>query len=356
MQILLFYHLLISIFFSLYIIDVGGDALAYWSLSTNVMPMPSDQWNDYFGLSTSFIQWLNFIPAKVLGFSFLTGNILYGLLGFIGIRMLFILYYEHFIKYVELRHQVLLLPIFYLPNLHFWTSGIGKETVTLFALTWVLYGLEYEHRTKLQAILAGGLLFMVRPHIGWLSVGIILFISSFAPAFPLKMKIAIIFGLGGLMALLYPLLVQYLNVSDLSYSSLKDLMEYQIDFLQHESVGSSVDVANYNQLERMLTYLFRPLFYDAYNWQTYFASMENLIYIGFFLMFLKYWNIEVIKQMPFFLKVGLLFFMLNSIIFANSLSNLGIMMRMKSFSFIFLIMAASFMVVKKAFINVRNIV
>lgn len=344
LQLMFIYHLAYSVFFTFYILDHGGDALAYWTLSTNVMPAPSEHWGDYFGLSTFFIQWLNFVPWKILGFSFMTGNVLYGLLGFLGIRFLFLLSYDHFIKEVPFRHQVYFLPIFYLPNMHFWTSGIGKEAVTLFALAGLLYGLTYIRRAGWLAVLCWGILFLVRPHIGWLVLGLVLLVWLFSPVFSKKMKVAILIGMGGLLLMLYPLLVRYLNIPDFSYASLRWLMDYQIDFLQHESVGSSVDIASYNQLERVLTYLFRPLFYDAYHWQTYLASMENLIYIVLFVLFFACWNLAALRQMPLFLKVGLLFFVVTSLIFANSLSNLGIMMRMKSFTMIFLAMGAGYMV------------
>jgi hypothetical protein len=338
---LLVYHLIYTWIFILYIQHHGGDATAYWTLSTNVMPGPSERWMDYFGLSTFFVQWLNFMPYKVWGFSFVTGNFLWGMLGFFGIRFLFLLSYDGFIKEVPTAKQVICLLIFFQPNLHFWTAGIGKEALTLFALSWMLWGLTYLRRHGWQAIPAWGILFLIRPHIGFLAIGLVLVVWLFSPLFANKIKIAVVVGLGGLLLLTLPLLVTYLNIPDFSPSSLRSLMDYQIDFLQHG--GSSVDLASYNQAERLFTYLFRPLFYDAFHWQSLLASIENLVYLIGIILFFIYWRWEAVRKMPWFISFGLLFFLITTLLFANSLSNLGIMMRMKSFTLIFLLIGALYL-------------
>jgi len=341
LQSLLLYHLIFSGIFTYYILERGGDAMAYWTLSTNVMPVPSDRWMDYFGLSTRFVQWLNFLPYKVWGFSFVTGNFLWGMLGFLGIRFLYLLSYDRFIREVPTAKQALYLLIFFLPNIHFWTAGIGKEAMTLFALAWLLWGLTNLRKEGWQAIPAWCLLFLIRPHIGFLAIGLVLLVWLFSPLFSTKIKIAVVVGLGGLLLLTLPLLITYLNIPDFSPSSLLNLMDYQVGFLQHG--GSSVDLASYNQAERILTYLFRPIFYDAYHWESYLASVENGVYLVGILVFVFYWRWHTVLNMPVFLSIGLLFFLVTTLIFANSLSNLGIMMRMKSFTMIFLLMGSIYL-------------
>jgi len=343
LQGLLVYHLVFTALFTSYILDRGGDATAYWTLSTNVMPAPSERWADHFGLSTWFVQWLNFVPYKILGFSFLTGNILYGLMGYMGIRFLFLLAYDSYVKPMPVRYQLYPLLIFFLPNLHFWTAGIGKEALTLFALAGFLYGIHHFRRWWWLGILAWAMLFLVRPHLGFLAVGLLLAVLLFSPYLTYRLKLAIMAGLGGLLLLLGPLLVTYLNIPDFSWSSFRDLMSYQIDFLQHG--GSSVDTGSYNQLQRLLTYLFRPFFYDAYHWESYLASAENAVYAVAVAAFFYYFNWKYLRQMPLYLPIGLLFFLVTTIIFANSLSNLGIMMRMKSFTMVFMLMGASYMAI-----------
>lgn len=342
LQGLLVYHLIFTGVFIYYILHSGGDATAYWSLSTNVMPEPSDHWMDYFGLSTFFVQWLNFLPYKIWGFSFITGNILWGLIGFLGIRLLYLLSYDQLIKSAPVRKQVLYLSIFFLPNLHFWTAGIGKEAMTLFAFAWMLWGLAYLRKHGWQAIPAWGLLFLIRPHIGFLAIGLVLIVWLLSPMYSPKIKLAVSIGLGGLLLMMLPLLVTYLNVPDFSPDSLLNLMDFQIGFLQHG--GSSVDLASYNQVERLFTYLFRPFFYDAFHLESYLASAENAIYLIAIVGFMVFWKGAALRRMPVFLSIGLLFFIVTTVVFANSLSNLGIMMRMKSFTMIFLLMGTVYLI------------
>jgi hypothetical protein len=71
---------------------VPGDALGYWNFGFQQIIVHSDKMNDYLGFGTLFLLWLDFIPARMMGLSFLTGNLLYGLLGFIGLRFLFLLF------------------------------------------------------------------------------------------------------------------------------------------------------------------------------------------------------------------------------------------------------------------------
>ena len=343
LQGLLIYHLIFTAVFTYYILDRGGDATAYWTLSTNVMPAPSDRWGDHFGLSTWFVQWLNFVPYKLLGFSFYTGNVLYGLMGFMGIRFLFLLAYDSYVRYIPARVQPYPLLIFFLPNLHFWTAGIGKEALTLFALSGFLYGIHFFRRWWWLGILSWAMLFLVRPHIGFLAVALLLSVLLLFSRFTYKIKLAIMLGLGGLLVLLGPLLVTYLNIPDFSWSSFRDLMSFQIDFLQHG--GSSVDLASYNQAQRLLTYLFRPFFFDAYHWESYLASAENAVYAVSILLFIYYFNWGALRRMPLYLAIGLLLFLVTTVLFANSLSNLGIMMRMKSFTMIFMVMGGVYMLV-----------
>ncbi|WP_164674953.1 hypothetical protein [Anditalea andensis] len=307
------------------------------------MTGPSERWMDYFGLSTFFVQWLNFLLYKIMDLSFITGNYLWGMMGYLGIRILFLLSYQAFIKEAPLRRQPIYLCVFFLPSLHFWSAGIGKESITLFALAWLLWGMSYLHKFGWQLIPACGLLFLIRPHLGFLALALIGLIFGISPVFALKNKMIISICAGIVLLVMSPILVQYLNISDLSLTSMGSLMDYQITLLQQ--AGSSVNLASYNQVQRVLTFLFRPLFFDAYHWESYVASIENLIYVAAVPMLAFYGDRAGVRKMPVYLSFGFLFFIATTLIFANSLSNLGIMMRMKSFTIIFMILVVVYLMV-----------
>ncbi len=116
---LLFYHLFFSLFYTYYILNFGGDSWGYWKFTMEQVVVIDPTWMKYFGVSTTFILWLNYIPAKIIGLEYITGNILYGFLGFVGLRYLFVMTTRHF----PTNYTILSIPvfptIFYLPNVHF---------------------------------------------------------------------------------------------------------------------------------------------------------------------------------------------------------------------------------------------
>ncbi|MBT0813135.1 hypothetical protein KIH41_17740 [Litoribacter ruber] len=337
------YHLLFTFAFTYFILKHGGDALAYWQLSTNVMDAPSVRWMDYFGLSTRFVQWLNFWPHH-WGWSFLGMNLIYGLMGFYGVKLLYLALFQSPIQNDKpgsflSRNWWLVL---FLPNMHFWTAGLSKEALTLMGLGWVFFGLRFWKSSGWQLPLALGFLFLVRPHIGFLMAGLVFLFFLLEPTLDRRWKTGIA-GVGVLgLGLLYPILTSYLVIEDFSWSSLKTLMDFQLDFLHGAEVGSAVDMQQYNLLQRLGTYLFRPLFFDAYNLQTYLASVENLLFVGLSGYGMYTWKKSGFPSIPPIYWIALLFFLTTTFLFANSLANLGIMMRMKSFCVVFYLSCIQF--------------
>src|ERR1700744_698271 len=84
------YHSVFVFLFQL----VPGDAIGYWDFGFQQLAIHSDKMKDYFGVGTVFLLWLDFIPARVIGLSFLTGSALYGVCGFLGLRYLFLLFVD----------------------------------------------------------------------------------------------------------------------------------------------------------------------------------------------------------------------------------------------------------------------
>ena len=54
-------------------------------------------------------------------------------------------------------------------------------------------------------------------------------------------------------------------------------------------------------------------------------------------MGIKNFKIKYIKEMPIWMKAGFIIFLMSVVIFANSLSNLGIIMRMKNMTMVYML-------------------
>ena len=88
LDLLLLFHIAISIFFHFYIVNSGGDATNYWETPKewslqeiwDIASRPS---------GTGMMYLINYIPSNTLQLSFFTGNMLYSFFGFIGFVYLF---------------------------------------------------------------------------------------------------------------------------------------------------------------------------------------------------------------------------------------------------------------------------
>lgn len=333
---LFFYHLLFCLIFTVYILQIGGDSFSYWQLNKDQSGVSSDNWLDYFGTGTLFIQFLNFIPVRILGLSYYTGNFLYAVLGFAGIRYLYFM----FIQQLHINFKIFgfwVIPfVFFLPNLHFWTAGVGKDTLCFFAIAWFLFCF-HEKKRVIGLVLSFLLVFYIRPHIAFIMLAggffSVILSGNIKPLWKLSFSILVL----GVFLLIYQKLLFFLHVEELSTTSIGNLAKAKIIDLNTPAVGSAVALQNYSFPLRLFTYLYRPLFFDAGNIPGFFSSLENLFYLFVSIKGIGCFNFKLIKNLAYWVKAGLCMFLFSTVVFANSLSNLGIALRMKNMFMIYFI-------------------
>jgi len=109
--------------------------------------------------------------------------------------------------------------------------------------------------------------------------------------------------------------------------------------------SSGVDIQNYSLFMKLFTFWFRPLFVDNLSLIGLMASFENLIYLLMFWVVIKEALFNWSKINGWF-RIGIIFFLIGSVILAQISGNLGIAMRQKSqlmpFFFIFFCKVISF--------------
>lgn len=340
---LLLYHLFFSLFFTWYILTFGGDSQGYWRFTMQQVLIRGDiYWGRYFGTSTTFILWLTYIPSRVLGLSYLTGNILFGALGFIGIRYLFVMtaaYFPH-------NHKVLnisLFPIvFYFPNLHFWSAGVGKDAICFWGIAWFVYAVQAYKSRWWQGLIALFFVYMARPHMGQALIAGAAIAILFGSEIKKEYKIAL-----GILALTASI---YLSASTLEFLKLEEFSILEMEALASKTAGllasgkSGIDVSSYSLPMRIFTFMFRPLFFDAHNVMALLSSFENALYLYLSFFIYRNWTPEAIRDMPVFLKTGIIVFVPTMFAFANSLGNLGAIMRMKNMTMIYFMLFCFFLI------------
>ena len=91
---------------------------------------------------------------------------------------------------------------------------------------------------------------------------------------------------------LTPVLFQFLQLTELSLNKIKLNFASLVDYSKNFG-GSSIELDNSTYLGRMFLVLFRPFFYDAYNFYQYVISFENLLMFALILKFLKNFFSEI---------------------------------------------------------------
>jgi hypothetical protein len=253
--------------------------------------------------------------------------LLFAFFGFQGIVFLYLTAKENIptLKNVTAGLSILEI-IFLLPNLHFWSSSIGKGSAMIFAVGLFTYGVSRFNKRKIIIGVAGFLMYMVRPHVlyGFI-LGIVIAILFSKKGMNITSKVIIVIISG------FALYFISGDVTKLTGGSGFDI--FNSNFLDHRNTefgrgGSGVEVSN-NELIKLFTFWFRPLFIDSPGVLGIIVSFENLVMLIFFIQFLKNF-FKKWKMINTFFRILLFSFFFGSITLAQLGGNLGIIMRQKS--------------------------
>jgi len=321
-----FFHLIFGVYFCFF---VSGDGVGYWRVAKLMSP---EDFEMYFSgqKGTYFMFAINYFPSNVLGLSYFTGTMLYTLIGFIGLTCFYLTALK-LIPYNSKYNNYTLFPlVFFMPNLHFWSCGVGKDTLLFFCIGIFVYSIMNINKRLLLAILSFGLSYFIRPHIT-------LFLAmSFGLAYIMGSKVSksqrLIFSviLIGVGIIILPSVMEFAKIEETTVESFEQFSGKKADLLSRGGSGSSIDISSYPFPLKVFTFLFRPLFFDINGIPALLASFENLFLLLVTVNIFKNNPLQTIKASPFVIK-GLVFFLIiGTLTFSQSLGNLGIMIRMRN--------------------------
>ncbi len=323
------YHLLFGIIYYTYIVyGPGGDSLGYY-ITSNELSL-SQAWSLFIinGPGTYAMYLLNTIPTKF--FSFFSMTLLYTLIGYIAF-VLYYLLFNNLIKFNSRLGKFRIFPlIFFLPNLHFWSAGLGKDTLLFFCIAGFLYSIQNITKRVFFMIFVLSLSYLIRPHIT------IFLIAAYGLGYTLDrglkfyQKILIILVFIGAFIFLFDNVMAYLKIEDLSTDALNEFSESRVGNLSRASTGSSVDISNYPFPLKIFTFLYRPLFFDINGVLAIIASFENLLLLILSFKLIKSNPIKTYRNGSYLIKGSFLFLIMGVISFSLILGNLGIMLRQKN--------------------------
>lgn len=331
-------------------IDRGiSDALFYWAKTFDINTY---SWISFADVGTSFMLFLNY-PFIKFGFPFWFGFILYGVIGFLGILI--------YIKWIHLvfGKQFLLmgvniLPIFYfLPNMHFWTSGLGKEPLIFFGIASVFYALSSGNFKSVSFIIGSLLIFAIRPHVAMILLSTIIIVYIFRKDISIKRRCIVAILSGMLILSLVYIVFQMTQIRYWNWERINYFNEYSI--LSFRYSGSYVPMLEYNWFYKLFSFYFRPLFYDVNSLLGILVSFENVFIL--LIHFIALFFILRFKSVIYteWVKYVLGFTLICGLIYVQRYANLGIFIRTKMMFQPFAIIALLFIIKQGIVFNTPKI-
>lgn len=315
------WHTLFCLIYFLYVTTFGGDATGYyhWSLVSD----PD------FRFGTIAVRIMTSFFSQDLGLSLLGCSLVFQIFGYIGL-----IGFDASLREVTFNKtkniRLLASLIVFLPSVSFWSSGLGKDSLSFCAMGLALWSALSLKRRLWLLVVAFLIMLFVRPHIaGMMGLGLA---GSFAFQRGIPLPQRVVLGSVALAAatFLVPLGLNYAGVGE--DAGAEDVMEY-IEGRQGHNLkgGGAVDISGMSPPAQMFTYLFRPTLIEVRNLFSLAAALDNTILL--FLFIAGGWAL-IRRPLPAHLlahnRMFLWIYSLGAwLILAMTTANLGIALRQK---------------------------
>ncbi len=315
-------HFILTIAYILYTSSSRSDSFNYYNKT-----LYEEDWFSFFKSGTKFIGFLAWPFTRTLGLGYYSVMLIFSYIGYFGSVFFYLVAVENIELKPVWRNYSPLELVFLLPNVHFWTSSLGKGSVITFAIGLFAFGLSRINRRISIAIIGALLIYMVRPHIllAFVLASVIgLFLTSrgLKPFFKWSIIIVAVF----LFINLSGSVLKFTDTDTLDFTS-SSTLSHRTSELSKSSSG--IDISNYNILFKVFTFLFRPLFFDGLGALGFLASFENLVCLIMAVQIIN-WLIKIWSGWNGYFKISFFAFLLGSVILAQISGNLGIALRQKA--------------------------
>lgn len=315
-------HIFLTCIYFLYAANSTSDSVSYFNVSSN-----SYEWFSHFNTGTSFIHFLAWPFTSFFGFSYYAVMLLFSLFGYWGIMLFYLVIKENVLLDNSVGNFSPIELVFLLPNLHFWTSSLGKGSSIMFGLGLFTYGLSRFNLRYKSLALGGFIVFMIRPHIFFAAILSIMLGLLFTQLAIKKYLRWVIF---------FVALILFLLTSDdvMKMADSDSLNIFNSTSIAHRAselskAKSGVNIEEYGLPLKLFTFWFRPLFFDGMGIVGLIASFENLIYLIMLFYIIKGAFLNWTEWNGFF-RICFFIFFFASIALAQVTGNLGIAMRQKA--------------------------
>lgn len=314
------WHSALCLFFFQFSLTNTADAKTYYLFSLTYDLGP--------GFGTHGIYYFTSFFSVGLGLSYGGTFIVYNIIGFIGMLAFASALQEVTRGPSALARRTNLLLVL-LPGLSFWSASIGKDAVTFMAAglaTWGALNLSRRYPALVVSTLA---FLLARPHMAGIMLASVTLAMLIASRVGLSKKVLLLLVALPSTAVAVTFGAQFAGLGEAT--SAEDIAEYFEERQGHNlEGGSSVYIAGMSIRMRLLTYLYRPFFFDAGGLMGLVVSFENLVIVLVTLSALGLWLLGRKSQLE---RFPLLFFVVFSavalFVLANTTANIGIAIRQK---------------------------
>lgn len=326
------YHLF---FFGVYYVNTmfsASDSIEYYNKATEI----GSYWDIFTTTGTKFIN--NFAaPFVYLGFSYESLMLLFSWFGYVGFIFAYLFFRENIsVDVIVFKKYDLLTLLLFFPNMHFWTSSLGKGSLIFMGLMMFAFALKKPRERILILLLGGYFIYMIRPPVMLFALsGVMVGILTGREKLGLGSRVLIVIASVLFLYAASNTILGIANIenTDNAVEEFQDYSAVQSGRLDHANSG--VNMQGYSLPLKLFTFWFRPLFVDSPSLLGIFSSIENLIYL---LLFFKICNkrfLNFIRKSPYMVKLSAITFLVSSYAMTFVMSNLGIIMRQKTMSMYF---------------------
>lgn len=263
------YHLVFACFAWWYIVQNNGDAMKYWFVGQDLSQMA---WADFFRPGTDIIKLITFPFVKYLHLPFLAGFILFSSWSAYGFYRL----WEMMISRAKDNDLLILLSamLLLLPNLHFWTSVIGKEAFLFVPVVLITENILKKRWYSLSMIFSFVVLGLVRPHVAAVFLLALVMAVMLREKLSMRSRMMLLFCAAVFGIAVYFILREITHSEHGLFNKIGRL--YHAHNWKLKATSAYVPLEEYPYPYKMFTFYFRPLPFEKGAWYYHILGWESV--------------------------------------------------------------------------------
>jgi hypothetical protein len=276
---------------------------------------------------TSFVVYMVQFLKETIGGSYLDYFLLFQATGFWGIAILVRTFDEIAVE-LNITHPWLIYLVLFLPGLHFWTSMIGKDAPLFMATSLAVWA---SMRLQSRFVAFGIALIMMvafRPYIALVACAAMAIAAGLGRNTRLHVRAFLLLLAAGGAVMVAGSVQSSFGVDVTNAESVGDF--FASTSTLGERVGGATAVVGASYPVRVLSLMFRPLFFDASGMLALIASFENLFILISVLFLIRHFGLcRRITREVFFLRFTAFFGILLTLLLGYVYYNVGLGLRQK---------------------------